>query len=58
MKKVNQEIKKDLNAQRFNLTWAESSLKRNGNIFLQWSSWIKEGLETSLVPVPPGKRGD
>ncbi|EOM9476090.1 restriction endonuclease, partial [Proteus mirabilis] len=45
-------------AQRFNLTWAESSLKRNGNIFLQWSSWIKEGLETSLVPVPPGKRGD
>lgn len=43
-------------AQKFNLTWSENSLKRNGNIFLQWSSWIKEGLDTSIIPIPPGTK--
>lgn len=39
----------------FNLTWSEGSKTRNGGILRQWSGWVKEGLETSNIPVPPGR---
>lgn len=37
------------------LDWAEGSLIRNGGILRQWSIWIKEGIEKSVIPAPPGR---
>ncbi|WP_210525928.1 restriction endonuclease [Pantoea ananatis] len=39
----------------YNLTWSESSKKRNGGILKQWSTWIKEGIDSSTIPPPPGR---
>lgn len=39
----------------FNLNWSESSKVRNGGILKQWSSWVKEGIDISKVPSPPGR---
>ncbi|MCK9534519.1 MAG: restriction endonuclease [Pseudomonas sp.] len=38
-----------------NLKWSEGSKKRNGGILKQWSLWVKEGLEMSEIPAPPGR---
>jgi hypothetical protein len=37
-----------------NLKWSEGSKTRNGGILKQWSLWVKEGLEMSEIPAPPG----
>lgn len=42
-------------SKEYNLGWSEGSIKRNGGILNQWSSWIKEGSETSTIPNPPGR---
>ncbi|RXJ87781.1 restriction endonuclease [Arcobacter sp. CECT 8985] len=39
----------------FQLNWSEGSKTRNGGILSQWSRWIKEGIETSSIPIPPGR---
>src|SRR5690606_13446864 len=39
----------------YNLYWSEGSKTRNGGILRQWSLWIKEGIESSSVPIPPGR---
>lgn len=39
----------------FQLNWSEGSKTRNGGILSQWSRWIKEGIETSNIPIPPGR---
>lgn len=40
---------------KYQMNWAEGSLIRNGNILKQWSNWIKEGIDTSTIPSPPGR---
>ncbi|PBP73985.1 restriction endonuclease [Pseudomonas syringae] len=42
-------------SKKYNLNWADGSLIRNGNILKQWSSWIKEGIDSSKIPSPPGR---
>jgi len=39
----------------YSLNWSESSKKRNGGILKQWSAWIKEGIDLSSIPQPPGR---
>ncbi|GAA0537423.1 hypothetical protein GCM10009098_01080 [Rheinheimera aquimaris] len=39
----------------YKLNWSEGSNKRNGGILKQWSSWVKEGMELSSIPTPPGR---
>ena len=39
----------------YNLNWSEGSRARNGGILKQWSLWIKDGIEFSSVPSPPGR---
>jgi hypothetical protein len=39
----------------FGLKWSEGSKIRNGGILKQWSTWVKEGIETSNIPAPPGR---
>lgn len=48
------ELAKDI-SDKYQMNWAEGSLIRNGNILKQWSSWIKEGIDTSTIPTPPGR---
>ena len=38
-----------------NLKWSEGSKARNGGILKQWSLWVKEGVELSEIPEPPGR---
>lgn len=40
---------------KYQMYWADGSLIRNGNILKQWSGWIKEGIDTSKIPTPPGR---
>lgn len=42
-------------ANEYNLNWSESSKIRNGGILKQWSQWVKEGIEMSDIPAPPGR---
>jgi len=42
-------------AKEYNNGWTKSSMQRNGNSLRQWSNWVKEGTETSVVPPPPGR---
>lgn len=37
------------------LNWSDGSKIRNGGILKQWSSWVKEGMEFSSIPTPPGR---
>jgi len=39
----------------YSLNWSDGSKIRNGGILKQWSSWIKEGVESSAIPTPPGR---
>ena len=39
----------------YSLIWSEGSKKRNGGILKQWSLWIKEGIDFSNIPHPPGR---
>lgn len=39
----------------YNLNWSEGSKTRNGGILKQWSQWVKEGMEMSDIPTPPGR---
>ncbi len=39
----------------FGLNWSDGSKIRNGGILKQWSTWVKEGIETSNIPTPPGR---
>lgn len=42
-------------SKEFNLNWSEGSIKRNGGVLKQWSGWIKEGIDKSCTPAPPGR---
>jgi hypothetical protein len=42
-------------SKKYQMKWADGSLIRNGNILKQWSGWIKEGIDTSTIPTPPGR---
>jgi hypothetical protein len=37
------------------LNWSKGSKARNGGILKQWSLWVKEGMEMSEIPTPPGR---
>lgn len=39
----------------YKLNWSEGSKTRNGGILKQWSMWVKEGMELSGIPTPPGR---
>lgn len=39
----------------FGLNWSEGSNARNGGSLKQWSIWVKEGIDTSTIPNPPGR---
>lgn len=39
----------------YGLNWSEGSKTRNGRVLKQWSLWVKEGIEKSEVPLPPGR---
>ena len=39
----------------FGLNWSDGSKTRNGRALRQWSIWVKEGIETSSIPIPPGR---
>jgi len=45
----------ELISKEFGLNWSEGSKTRNGGILKQWSAWVKEGIETSQIPNPPGR---
>lgn len=45
----------DLISNEYQLNWSEGSKIRNGGILKQWSQWVKEGMETSKIPTPPGR---
>ena len=39
----------------YELNWSKGSKVRNGGILKQWSTWVKEGIEKAIVPIPPGR---
>lgn len=39
----------------YKLNWSEGSKIRNGRVLKQWSFWIKEGMDLSCIPTPPGR---
>lgn len=39
----------------YNLNWSDGSKTRNGGILRQWSLWVKEGMDSSSIPTPPGR---
>ena len=39
----------------YNLNWTEGSKKRNGGGLRQWSHWVKEGIDKSIIPPPTGR---
>ena len=45
----------DIISNEYNLNWSEGSKTRNGGILKQWSQWVKEGMEMSEIPTPPGR---
>lgn len=42
-------------SQEYQMNWTDASKSRNGNSLKQWSSWVKDGIDSSLVPEPPGR---
>lgn len=42
-------------SEEFHMNWSEGSKIRNGGILRQWSRWVKEGMESSDIPNPPGR---
>lgn len=40
---------------QYSMGWTPASERRNGNSLKQWSTWIKEGIDQSLIPTPPGR---
>jgi hypothetical protein len=41
-------------ANEFALNWSDASLVRTGRVLMQWSTWIKEGIDNSKIPTLPG----
>ncbi len=41
---------------KYEMGWTAGSAQRNGNSLKQWSLWINEGITTSNIPVPPGRK--
>ncbi len=39
----------------YQMNWTDASRTRNGNSLKQWSTWVKEGMDSSLIPEPPGR---
>lgn len=37
------------------MNWTAASKTRNGNSLKQWSSWVKEGIDSAVIPEPPGR---
>ncbi len=40
---------------QYSMGWTPASEQRNGNSLKQWSVWIKEGIDQSLIPTPLGR---
>lgn len=47
----------ELIAKDFSLNWKEGSMLRSGNSIRQWSLWVKQGIEESIIPALPGRNG-
>lgn len=45
----------DYLATEYSRTWTDSSKQRNGSSLKQWACWVKEGIQTSRIPNPPGR---
>ena len=54
---TNKELARQINDE-FKLDWSDGSIKRNGGILKQWSGWLKEGIDNSCIPHPPGRTSD
>lgn len=42
-------------ASEYNVSWTDASKTRNGNSLRQWSNWVKEGIDSAIIPEPPGR---
>lgn len=42
-------------SEEYVMNWTLGSKTRNGNSLRQWSAWVKEGIESALIPEPPGR---
>lgn len=42
-------------SEEYQMSWTAASKTRNGNSLRQWSSWVKEGIDSAVVPEPPGR---
>jgi hypothetical protein len=40
----------------YEMGWTPGSLQRNGNSLRQWALWVNEGINTSSIPAPPGRK--
>lgn len=45
----------DFLSSEYQMPWTDASKTRNGNSLKQWSSWVKDGIDSSLIPEPPGR---
>ncbi|MCT8861567.1 hypothetical protein, partial [Shewanella xiamenensis] len=41
---------------KYEMRWTPGSLQRNGNSLRQWALWVNEGINTSSIPTPPGRK--
>lgn len=41
---------------KYDMKWTPASAQRNGNSLRQWSFWISEGINTSTIPAPLGRK--
>ena len=41
---------------KYGMGWTTGSVQRNGNSLKQWSLWVNEGVNTSNIPAPPGRK--
>jgi hypothetical protein len=41
---------------KYEMCWTVGSAQRNGNSLRQWSLWVDEGIKSSNIPFPPGRK--
>lgn len=41
---------------QYQMDWTAGSSQRNGNSLRQWAQWIHDGISSSCIPEPPGRK--
>jgi hypothetical protein len=41
---------------QYQMDWTAGSSQRNGNSLRQWSQWVHDGISSSCIPEPPGRK--